>query len=62
MAEVIIDEQTDFQRALKIFKRKVQKAGILKDLRQKRHYEKPSAQRKKKAEAAERRRRKNGRG
>lgn len=59
MAEVIIDEQTDFQRALKIFKRKVQKAGILKDLRAKRHYEKPSIQRKKKAEAAERRRRKN---
>ena len=59
MAEVIIDETTDFQRALKIFKRKVQKAGILKDLRQKRHYEKPSTQRKKKAEAAERRRRKN---
>jgi small subunit ribosomal protein S21 len=41
--------------ALKQFKRKVQKAGVLKDLRKKRHYEKPSEVRQRKAAAARRR-------
>ena len=45
-------------RALKAFKKKVIKAGILKDLRAKRHYLKPSEARKLKSAAARRRKRK----
>ena len=43
--------------ALKAFKRKVQKAGILRELRQRRFYLKPSAERAVKAAAARRRKR-----
>mgnify|MGYP001225812564 CR=1 FL=1 len=32
----------DLEKALKIFKRKVQKSGLLKELKQKSFYEKPS--------------------
>ena len=50
-----IDEADRLDWALKQFKRKVQKAGVLKDLRKKRHYEKPSVVRQRKAAAARRR-------
>ena len=55
MIEVILDEADRLDWALKQFKRKVQKAGVLKDLRKKRHYEKPSEVRQRKAAAARRR-------
>jgi small subunit ribosomal protein S21 len=55
MIEVILDEADRLDWALKQFKRKVQKAGVLKDLRRKRHYEKPSVVRQRKAAAARRR-------
>ena len=42
MSEVIIHEDENFERALKRFKKKCEKAGILSDLRKHRHYEKPS--------------------
>ena len=45
------------ERALRTFKKKVDRAGILKDLRRKRHYVKPSEARQQKAAAAKRRRR-----
>ena len=60
MIEVVLDEADRLDWALKQFKRKVQKAGVLKDLRKKRHYEKPSVVRARKAAAA--RRRANGKG
>src|SRR5438046_625827 len=41
MIEITIGEEDRLDWALKQFKRKVQKAGVLKDLRKKRHYEKP---------------------
>ncbi|HEY9478679.1 MAG TPA: 30S ribosomal protein S21 [Gemmatimonadaceae bacterium] len=44
-------------RALKVFKRKLQRSGILKDLRRKRHYVKPSEARALKAANARRRKR-----
>jgi small subunit ribosomal protein S21 len=54
MPEVIINDDENFERALKRFKKKCEKAGILSDLRKHRHYEKPSERRKHKAIAARR--------
>ncbi len=55
MIEVTLGEADRLDWALKQFKRKVQKAGVLKDLRKKRHYEKPSEVRQRKAAVARRR-------
>jgi len=57
MSEVIIYDDENFERALKRFKRKCEKAGILADLRKHRHYEKPSERRKRKLAAARRKNR-----
>jgi small subunit ribosomal protein S21 len=60
MAEIILTETDRIEYALKAFKRKVQRAGILRDLRARRHYVKPSLARKlKKAAALRRKRRSN---
>jgi small subunit ribosomal protein S21 len=56
MTEIILGEHDQVMTALKIFRRQVQRAGILKDLRAKRFYVKPSAAKRKKAQAASRRR------
>lgn len=52
MSEVIIHDDENFERALRRFKKKCEKAGILADLRKHRHYEKPSERRKRKLAAA----------
>jgi small subunit ribosomal protein S21 len=52
VSEVIITDDENFERALRRFKKKCEKAGILSDLRKHRHYEKPSERRKRKASAA----------
>ena len=57
MAEVIVSENDRLDGAIKAFKRKVMRAGILKDLRKKRYYVKPSTARRLKAQAARRRQR-----
>jgi small subunit ribosomal protein S21 len=54
MSEVIIHDDESFDRALRRFKKKCEKAGILSDLRKHRHYEKPSEKRKRKQNAAQR--------
>src|SRR2546430_2537738 len=54
MPEVIIHDDESFERALRRFKKKCEKAGILSDLRKHRHYEKPSERRKRKMNAARR--------
>lgn len=54
MPEVVIHGDESFDRALKRFKKKCEKAGILSDFRRHRHYEKPSERRKRKANAARR--------
>lgn len=62
--EVVIQENESLERALRRFKRKVQRSGLYSELRKRRYYEKPSAQRKRKREAAirrERRRQRRGR-
>ena len=57
MPEVIIHDDESCERALKRFKKKCQKAGILSDLRKHRHYETPSERKKRKMSAARRKHR-----
>ena len=58
MAEVRLNESDSLDRALKLFKRKLQKEGLFKELRRRRHYLKPSATRQLKSATAQRRDRK----
>jgi small subunit ribosomal protein S21 len=54
MPEVMLDENDRVDWALKVFKRRMQTAGILQELRRRRHYVKPSAARLLKSKAAKR--------
>jgi len=55
--EVIV-QNNDIERALRDFKRKVQREGLTRELKRRTAYEKPSVKRKRKSMEAERRRRK----
>ena len=44
----------DVEKALRIFKRQLQKNGLAKDMRRKRFYEKPSVRKKRKQKEAQR--------
>jgi small subunit ribosomal protein S21 len=55
MIEITIADGDSVDRALKQFKKQVQRAGILQDVRKRRHYVKPSEARQLKAAAARRR-------
>ncbi len=57
LSEIIIHDDENFERALKRFKKKCEKDGILSDFRKHRHYEKPSERRKRKMNAASRKNR-----
>ena len=52
MSEVRVGENESLESALRRFKRKCARAGVLAEIRKREHYEKPSVKRKKKAEAA----------
>jgi len=52
MPTVKLKENEPFDVALRRFKRSCEKAGILAEVRRKEHYEKPTAERKRKAAAA----------
>jgi small subunit ribosomal protein S21 len=52
---VKIKENETFDTALKRFKKQVEKAGVMYELRRREYYEKPSVRRKKKAVAARKR-------
>jgi len=54
MPEIILSETDRLDWALKTFKRQVQKAGILRELRRRRHHVKPSVARQLKSKAAQR--------
>ena len=54
MPEIQLTENDRLEWALKSFKRKVEKAGIFRELRRRRHYVKPSAARQLKRKAAQR--------
>ncbi|MCL5023761.1 MAG: 30S ribosomal protein S21 [Nitrospirae bacterium] len=51
----------DLERALKLLKRQLQKDGLLKELKKRRFYEKPSVKLKTKQREAQKRRAKNAR-
>lgn len=55
MSTVKVGETESIDSAIKRFKRKCQKDGIIGDLRKREQYEKPSVKRKKKSEAARKR-------
>jgi small subunit ribosomal protein S21 len=54
MPEIHLDETDRIEWALKAFKRQVQNSGILREVRRRRHYVKPSAARQLKSKAAQR--------
>lgn len=56
MSTVKVGENESLESAIKRFKRKCQKDGIIGDLRKKEAYEKPSVAKKKKQEAARKKR------
>ena len=54
MPEILLEENDRLDWALKVFKRRMQKAGVFHELRKRRHYVKPSAARQLKSKAAQR--------
>ena len=52
MTIVYVRDDESFENALKRFKRKCEKVGILSEIKKRQHFEKPSEIRKKKALAA----------
>lgn len=54
MPEIFLEETDRLDWALKVFKRRMQTAGILAELRRRRHHVKPSAARLIKSKAAQR--------
>lgn len=56
MPEVRVGETESIESALRRFKKKIQKAGILSEIKRRERYEKPSLKRKRKSEAARKRR------
>ena len=52
MPLIHVKEDESFENALRRFKRKCEKSGILSELKKRQHYEKPSVRRKRKALAA----------
>jgi len=58
MPVIHVREEESFENALRRFKRKCEKAGILTELKKRQHYEKPSVKRKRKQAEARKKRRK----
>lgn len=58
MVEILLAETDGLDWALKVFKRRLQRSGILRELRQRRHHVKPSDARRLKSKAARRNREK----
>ena len=55
MSEIIVRENESIDSALRRFKRQTSRDGVIKEVRKREHYEKPSVKRKKKSEAARKR-------
>lgn len=53
MPVVHVRDEESFENALRRFKRKCEKAGVLTELKKRQHFEKPSVKRKRKAIQAE---------
>lgn len=56
MSEIRLGENESIDSALRRFKKKIQRAGILSEVKRRERYEKPSLRRKRKTEAARKRR------
>jgi small subunit ribosomal protein S21 len=56
VSEIQVGQDESIESALKRFKKKIQKAGILSEIKRRERYEKPSVKRRRKAEAARKRR------
>ena len=61
MSQVRLKENESLENALRRFKRATQRDGVIREVRKREHYEKPSVRRKKKSEAARKRKFKAGR-
>jgi small subunit ribosomal protein S21 len=57
VTQVVVKEGEPFEKALRRFKKKVEAAGTLKELRRREHYLKPSIRKKEKQRAAAKRKR-----
>ena len=55
MSTIRVGENESLDSAIRRFKRKCARDGIISDLRKREHYEKPSVKRKKKSEAGRKR-------
>jgi small subunit ribosomal protein S21 len=49
LSEVEVRKDESFESALRRFKKKIEQEGILREVRDRKHYEKPSERRRKKA-------------
>ena len=49
MPEIEIRKDESFESAMRRFKRKIEQEGILREVRDRKHYEKPSERKRKKA-------------
>lgn len=56
MAEIEVGQNESIESALKRFKKKIQKAGILSEVKRRERHEKPSIKKRRKSEAARKRR------
>ncbi len=56
MSEIEVGRDESIESALKRFKKKIQKAGTLSEIKRRERFEKPSVKRRRKAEAARKRR------
>ena len=52
MPLIVVKDGENIEGAIRRFKRKCEKAGVLSEIKKRQHYEKPSVKRKKKALAA----------
>jgi len=56
LSEIHVGQDESIESALKRFKKKIQKAGILSEIKRRERYEKPSVKRRRKSETARKRR------
>lgn len=56
MPQIEVKKDESFESALRRFKKKIEQEGILREVRDRKHYEKPSERRRKKAKGAKIRR------
>ena len=58
VTEIKVSQNESIDEALRRFKRKCQRNGIISEIKKREHYEKPSEKKRKKAQAAARRKKK----